>query len=466
MRSVAVLLTTVLGATVITAPAHAATSGVVTVQVGGVVRFTAAAKARNTLVITVSGRTVTFDDRVRLRAGHGCTAVKGDKTKARCPYAGVTPRIEAHLRDGADTLTNRTWLWMRAWGGTGDDTLTGGSGTDQFYGESGDDRIKGNGQEDRLDGGPGNDVISGGAGPDRVIGGTGRDVLYGGSDADGVEGGPGADRLYGNAGDDALDGGAGSDLMSGGAGSDTVYYRDRTGPVTADLDGKADDGEKGERDTITTTVENLVGGIGDDVLTGNDRSNRLSGGSGADRLYGLGGRDWLRGDGGRDRLSGGDGNDRLVPDHPETEDGVHGPWVIDPIAADVISGGPGTDMVDYSERVRNPVTVDLDGRAGDDGRAGEGDTVGADVEEIVGTTLGDRLIGNDGPNTLYGIQGDDVLIGLGGEDRLYGDEGDDDLSGEDTVGDQADVLDGGSEYPLGRDRCRVFPLDVAVGCEL
>ena len=58
-------------------------------------------------------------------------------------------------------------------------------------------------------------------------------------------------------------------------------------------DGNATDGPAGARDNVDTTVENLLGGSGDDSLTGSAVANRLTGGLAADRLNGLGGNDTL-----------------------------------------------------------------------------------------------------------------------------------------------------------------------------
>ena len=78
--------------------------------------------------------------------------------------------------------------------------------------------------------------------------------------------------------------------MSGGPGVDTASYGDHSSAVAASLSGRATDGSAGEQDTIDGTVENLIGGNGDDVLIGNAGANPLVGGMGNDRLDGLGGR--------------------------------------------------------------------------------------------------------------------------------------------------------------------------------
>lgn len=464
-----VALLATLGTGLIATPAQAASIGVVSLAAGDdTIRYTAAAKTANKVVVTRSGRTVTIDDRVRLKAGKGCKAVKGDSTKVRCTFAipdWNNYEILARLGDRADSLVAKGKIRVVAYGGSGADSLSGGSTADQLFGESGKDRLSGNAGQDHLSGGGSGDTLSGGTGADRLYGGTGADVLDGGSADDILLGESSSDTLRGGSGNDRLDGGTGSDKLGGGTGTDTASYASRKANVVADLDGVRDDGAAGERDTIGTDVEGLIGGLGNDTLTGDGGANKLGGGSGADVLRGGGGNDFLNGEGGKDTLDGGSGDDHLIPDFTETESGDDGPDVIDPIAADVVRGGSGTDTVDYSDRQRNPVVVDLDGQAGDDGRAGEGDTVGADVENLLGTIYADTLTGNDSANEIRGSGGNDVLAGLGGADRLFGAEGDDDLSGQDTTGDQADHLDGGSQYTAAGDLCRAFPLDVVVGCE-
>jgi Ca2+-binding RTX toxin-like protein len=138
-----------------------------------------------------------------------------------------------------------------------------------------------------------------------------------------ILGGPGDDRLTGGWGDDVLDGGPGADVMTDWAGADTVTYADRTVRVVADPDGAvSDDGEYGEGDTIGTSVENLIGGAGPDILTGSGGANLLFGGAGPDRLSGLDGADQLFGDAGLDLLSGGAATDMcyLGPDGAKVVD--------------------------------------------------------------------------------------------------------------------------------------------------
>ena len=161
----------------------------------------------------------------------------------------------------------------------------------------------------------GNDRIASGAQtfmPNPVLfnGGAGNDELIGGGANDTLLGLAGNDRLLGNGGDDHLDGGTGTDVQLGGSGADTIDYSFRSA-VRVDLQGDADDGPAGERDTVGADVEHILGGRGNDTLTGNGLANFINGNGGDDTIRGGGGNDTLVGGLGRDRLFGESGNDFL-----------------------------------------------------------------------------------------------------------------------------------------------------------
>lgn len=168
-----------------------------------------------------------------------------------------------------------------------------------------------------ADGGPGDDVIYGTDAPgdgtslfndppfsDRLSGGGGRDALHGRG---------GSDYLSDDDRDGSNDGGPDRDIIDGGPGIDVVSYWQRTRPVVIDLADPNPDGERGERDVIMD-VEGIVGGTGNDQLSGDGRPNQISGGAGADRLAGRDGNDQLTRGGrsiscgaGRDSVLGGYG---------------------------------------------------------------------------------------------------------------------------------------------------------------
>ncbi len=143
--------------------------------------------------------------------------------------------------------------------------------------------------------------------------------------------------------------------------------------------------------------------------------------------------------GGADEIRGKGGNDNLDEDDGGACAGGG------PLRPDIIDGGLGLHTATYGGHTTG-VWVDLDGAFGDDGAAGEGDSV-LNIEFLYGSSYNDVLIGsafNDyinggyGNDTIYGLDGADTLLGDAGNDRLYG------LAG-------ADALNGGT----GTDHCEV-----------
>lgn len=114
-----------------------------------------------------------------------------------------------------------------------------------------------------------------------------------------------ANTLRGMAGDDYLRGEGGADLIVGGAGRDTANlgdYWDLTAPgaVASLLRGRVWAGDSAG--TRLQGIENLSGGGGNDVLTGDHQRNLIYGEYGDDTLSGLGGNDHLDGYHGRDTV--------------------------------------------------------------------------------------------------------------------------------------------------------------------
>ena len=219
----------------------------------------------------------------------------------------------------ADTITGDAGA-NRLEGFLGDDWLQGGAGADVLYGDLGFDFADysdstagvdvgiyrtgtgGTSQGDQLiyiegiTGSPHNDTLVG-AGLAYVVlnGGDGDDLLF-------DYGGPSA--LNGGAGNDTMIGRLGADAFDGGPGVDAVRYADAIGAVNADLTTGTGSGADATGDTYVN-VENLVGSIFFDTLTGDAGNNRIDG---------LGGRDLITGRGGTDLLFGGADRDTFVFD--------------------------------------------------------------------------------------------------------------------------------------------------------
>ena len=236
--------------------------------------------------------------------------------------------------------------------------------------------------------GTGNDLanaITGGGGDDTLNGAGGNDTVNGGAGADVLSGGLGDDVLHGGAGDDVLAGGLGNDILNGNTGLDSASYAGETDAFFVDLAaGSARRGSAAAliEDTLNA-IQIVVGGSGDDTISGNGVANTLDGGGGNDILSGLGGADTLIGGLGNDSLDGGAGNDQL--------DGGAGDDTLDAgTGSDIVAGGGGSDTISF--------------------------TIGDGVPTIDGGTGSDILnvVGTGGNNTLDAIFDGTVLTDFEG----------------------------------------------------
>jgi len=82
-----------------------------------------------------------------------------------------------------------------------------------------------------------------------------------------------------------------------------------------------------------TIIESVIGGSGNDIITGNDADNVLFGNGGADTLNGGRGEDFLDGGTGADQIHGGEGDDTIIYDAADN-------W-----AAGAVTGGAGFDTL-------------------------------------------------------------------------------------------------------------------------
>lgn len=168
------------------------------------------------------------------------------------------------------------------------------------------------------------------------------------------------------------------------------------------------------------TIENAVGGYGNDTLHENGGDNTIDAGWGNDTVYAQ--------DDGDDTIDGDLGNDTVI------FEGVLGDYTVvyvDPTTWTVERSGGDLDTL------LNFETFVFDGEIFSQSRlfAYRGPGVGF-VEE--GTSGDDVMTGGALNDTFWAKGGDDTLAGLAGDDRLYGETGDDILDG----GDDNDTLDG------------------------
>ena len=214
-------------------------------------------------------------------------------------------------------------------------------------------------------------------------------------------------------------------------------------------------------------INGMIGTAQADIVThSGSRDVVILGGDGDDRLTGGGGDDVIAGNAGADRLSGGAGDDVLLFDGADTlVDGGAGqdtaiwtgtgaarlavtlaaaPAVIGGYqrlsGVDVVHGGSGNDII--IDRAGNGITIH--GHDGGDwiyGSDGDDRLHGGDgADRLHGGNGDDTLDGGDGNDAVSGGAGNDTLTGGDGNDRLIGGNGDDTLVG----GAGRDVLQGGA----------------------
>ena len=180
--------------------------------------FTASNGERNLLTVTGSGGTYTLEDAVsNITAGTGCTQLAAKRVRCSSVQNGPIESVYLDLRDQDDSVANSASIDVEVIAGDGADKLTGGAH---------------------------------------------------------------GDKLYGGPGDDLLDGGLGSDVLNGDDGRDRVTYASRTAPLNVSLGSFWGDGESGEWDFVSSTVEEVVGGSGNDRITGTSAANTFIGGAG------------------------------------------------------------------------------------------------------------------------------------------------------------------------------------------
>ena len=349
--------------------------------------------------------------------------------------------------------------------GAGDDQVIGESGNDALFGEDGNDQLAGMEGYDRLNGGAGDDLLDGGVQDDTLFGGDGNDTLVGGTGDDSMDGGAGNDTyvIARGVGQDTVideDATAGNlDTVQFGAtilASDVAVSRDLKN-LYLSITGTTDkvtltnwfvsDASKVEQATFADgTVWDLtekaaalsIPTEGDDFLVGT---------TGDDMLDALGGNDTLAGLSGSDYLQGGTGNDTYlfgrgagvdyVYEYDSTANNIDTIQIDAEVSsADVKVSRDADNLTLNINGTEDKLTLlgwfSSDASKVEQVRFADGsvwdmaalatkaaDTVlsaGGGNSMIVGTPLGDTLVGNASNNLLDGGGGADTMIGGAGDD--------------------------------------------------
>ena len=260
---------------------------------------------------------------------------------------------------------------------------------ENFIGGSGADTLTGNSLNNDLLGQSGNDTLNGVGGSDFLLGGLDHDT-YLFAPAVAAE----ADRV----------------LEGVNQGTDTLSFAFLTTSVALNLGSTATQPVHTNRSLLLNnagTFENVVGGTGADILSGNGLNNSLTGGLGADRLNGAAGGDLL---------IGGTGDDTFVFADATTLE----------VEAIIELGSGGADTLDFSA-VTTDLLLNLESSVAQSVHTNRILTLqyGSVMENVIGGSGNDVLVGNSLSNRLTGNNGRDILVGNQGADFLFGGNDDD-----------------------------------------
>jgi Ca2+-binding RTX toxin-like protein len=386
-----------------------------------------------------------------LCGGSGNDSIDGGDGIDVLDFSGYTTAITLNLStawqssvtyQGTDTVSNMEGVI----GGTNNDSITGSSGNDVIGGFSGNDT---------LAGGLGIDTLS----FDRTsaavtvnlqaqtVSGEGTDVISGfenvssGSGADNLTGSTGDNWIRGNDGNDTITGSAGNDTLEGGNGTDQLVYTAYTSALSINLATGAVTGADGKVEVISG-FENVLGGTGNDTITGSSIAESIAGGSGNDSLTGEAGADSLTGDAGNDTLVGGLGQDTV------TGGAGNDLFVVlaDEVSANTYNGDADFDLIDFSNTNVAFTAAFYANTTSQSFTFNSQTQTYVNVEGLIGSQANDTLTGSN-TNAVYfdGFSGNDSITGNTGADTLLGGSGDDTIGGG---GSGNDSIDGGA----GNDR--------------
>lgn len=328
--------------------------------------------------------------------------------------------------------------------------------------------------DDFIVGGPGDETIYGGGGADVLLGGGGADHVYGGAEGDycaganatgcefsgsahevsprdpslisvGVmapqESSNPAVYLDGSSDDDDVTASfaAGAVTFALGAGSKGGFDAKEAvaggceppaagkvvcplpaAPDAVVLAGLAGDDSLAAPSLPEAASPILLGGEGEDDLTGGPTEDVLVDGAGNDVANAGAGDDAVPNNGGQDQLDAGPGNDLFISNAV--------------CEGDALDGGEGVDNANWAN-FGSAVTLDLgSGEAGlrsggDQAECATGSTTAlAGLEDIEGSSQGDVLIGDAGANQLLGRPGSDSYFAAAGDDSILANSGDSDAA--------------------------------------
>jgi Ca2+-binding RTX toxin-like protein len=374
---------------------------------------------------------------------------------------GVTPGFFDHTGtseyDGLPAEREGRGAYINLEAGKGDNGLApAGGGVDEEVDGAGFEIVVGTAFPDYIVGTSTGQTIYGGGGADVILGHGGGDQVFGGDEGDYCETAtatihecefsgsereveprdPGEVRagvMAPQAGEPAalyLTGSDGEDAITATYSGSAVSFADHGSPVAsfavaeppdsivlAGLDGN-DTIDASGFPKITSLI--LLGGEGNDHLTGGETEDALVDGAGNDEVQAGAGDDAVPNNDGSDGLHAGAGEDLFI------DDAV--------CEGDLLDGGLDRDNANWANF---DAAVSIDMAAGHAGLVGSGGqpscasgslTTLSELEDVEGTSDGDVMVGDAGSNQLLGRPGQDSYSAGAGDDSILANSGDTDLA--------------------------------------
>lgn len=263
------------------------------------------------------------------------------------------------------------------------------------------EEVNGTGYADSLTGSAANEWFFGNAGADEISGGGGDDYIEGGGDADVLDGGGGDDTFYYRGSSEDLD------MVSGSGGTDTVFLAGMF-RMTTEMDFIRQGGN------VIAIGAAIADSSVEYVEFGDTAQFALESLGQEEPLY---------------------IPDNFVAGTTSDDPDLVGTSQDDLFSAsagiDVIDGGAGHDVMDYSA-LSTGIVVDMSGSS----VVVEKNILGTQfdtltsIEGFWGTNFGDAFNGNSDDNEYLGGAGNDVLLGGSGNDVLVSGGGEDLIDGQ------------------------------------
>jgi Ca2+-binding RTX toxin-like protein len=426
-----------------------------TLDANGEPRQFIASKADN-LIVTANdadNTIITGNGNDTIKGSGGADTINGGAGKDTVDYSASTAAVNVNVSSGVgtggqaqgDQLSNIETLT----GSSASDTLdfSGAStavtanliqgtsnqklnGSTQDLTFSGFENVVGSANDDRFVASSAANDLKGGAGSDTVDYSNSAAVVVNLHTGEGRDNNAAGDtynsieNLIGGAGDDTFFASEAANSFTGNGGLNRVHYEHSTSGVTINLSTGQGSGGFATGDRYTT-IQNATGSNLNDTFVANNQDNNFVGGNGTDTVSYENATSAITVNLLNNTGSGSDAQGDTYSSIENAVGGAGSDTFISGTGANRFDGKGGSNTVSYAGSTA--VEVNLETGAASGGNAAGDTFVG--IQNLTGGDGADVLTGDGQANTLTGGAGDDTLMGGAGDDTLMGGAGADRFTG-------------------------------------